>query len=65
MPKKHYSPRINRFLISVLYHEAKRRQIRMTQLVDDLLRQSLDKSKGWETAQQARIAEDPSQYRVE
>lgn len=62
---KYYSPRISRFLVSVLYHEAKTRHIPMTRLVDDLLRQSLDGSKGWETAQQARVAEDSSKYRVQ
>jgi hypothetical protein len=56
MQKKHYSPRINRFLISALYHEAKARKIPMTKLTDDLLRQSLRGSEGW------KIAESPPPY---
>jgi hypothetical protein len=56
MPKKHYSPKINRFLISALYHEAKARKIPMTRLTDDLLRQSLQGSEGW------RIAKAPPPY---
>jgi len=42
MPKfRYYSPRISRFLVSLLYHEAKRRQIPMTQLTDELLRKQI------------------------
>ena len=29
---RHYSPRISRFLVGVLYHEAKSRRIPMTKL---------------------------------
>jgi hypothetical protein len=58
MQRKHYSPKINRFLISVLYHEAKARRIPMTTLTDDLLRQSLQGTAGW------RIAESPAQAKV-
>lgn len=47
---KHYSPLISRFLVSVLYHEAKHQKIPMTKLVDVLLRQSLQGSAGWITA---------------
>ncbi|MCH7225096.1 hypothetical protein [Haloferula sp. A504] len=36
-----YSPRIERDLVSALYHEAKHRRIPMTKLVDDLLRPAL------------------------
>jgi len=59
---KHYSPALSRFLVSVLYHEAKHRHIPMTKLVDELLRQSLDGSKGWELTQESKVAEDPQQY---
>lgn len=59
---KHYSPRISRFLVSVLYHEAKRRQIPMTKLTDDLLRQQLIGSESWEEAQGTRVAEEPPPY---
>ncbi len=58
----HYSPRISRFLVSVLYHEAKRRQIPMTQLTDELLRQQLESSESWNQAQECRIAESPPSH---
>jgi hypothetical protein len=55
----HYSPTVSRFVVSVLYHEAKARKIPMTKLTDQLLRQSLEGTEGWKTAESARIAEDP------
>ena len=55
----HYSPVISRFLVCVLYHEAQRRKIPMTQLVDDLLRQSLSGSEAWLTAIALSLAADP------
>ena len=52
MPRsRHYSPVISRFLISVLYHEARARKIPMTKLTDQLLRQALMNSDGWRTAE--------------
>ena len=33
----HYSPAIDAFLVSVLYHETRRRGVPMTKLVDELL----------------------------
>jgi len=56
----HYSPRISRFLVSALYHEAKRRHIPMTKLTDELLHNQLAGSQGWIMAQETRIAENPS-----
>jgi len=47
---RHYSPHISRFVVSVLYHEAKNRKIPMTQLTDDLLLNALRGSPGWLTA---------------
>lgn len=38
---KHYSPQISRFLVSVLYFEAKARKIPMTKLTEELLKQAL------------------------
>ena len=58
MPKKHYSPRISRFLVSVLYHEAKRRQIPMTRLTDELLRQQLIGSPAWQMVEQLKRTQD-------
>jgi len=52
MPRpKHYSPEIERFLVSCLYHEARERRIPMTRLVNELLRQALDGSTGWRRAE--------------
>ena len=62
--QRHYSPKISRVLVSVLYHEARRRQIPMTKLTDELLRQQLVGSPSWEMAQETKIAEEQSQYRV-
>jgi hypothetical protein len=60
MPRqRHYSPEISRFLVSVLYHEAKRRKIPMTRLTNNLLTQQLSETESWQTAQNLKIAEDP------
>ncbi len=56
---RHYSPALSRFLVSVLYHEAQRRQMPMTKLTDHLLRQALRDSEGWRQAETLRVAEDP------
>ena len=61
MPRpRHYSPQLSRFMVSVLYHEAKARKIPMTRLTDDLLRQSLTDSEGWRQVESLRVAESPS-----
>lgn len=63
MPKaRHYSPQLSRFIVSVLYHEAKRRRIPMTRLTDQLLRQSLLSSESWTEAESLRVAESPPPY---
>ena len=63
MPRpRHYSPQLSRFMVSVLYHEAKRRKIPMTKLTDHLLRQSLVNSDGWNQAESLRVAESPPPY---
>jgi len=59
---RHYSPRISRFLVSVLYHEAKRRQIPMTKLTDELLRRQLTGCDSRDETQTARVAEEPPTY---
>ena len=56
----HYSPRISRFLVSALYHEARHRKMPMTRLTDELLHNQLAGSHGWNMAQETRIAENPS-----
>jgi hypothetical protein len=50
---RHYSPAIERFLVSVLYHEARHRKIPMTRLTNDLLKGALTHSVGWQLANQA------------
>jgi hypothetical protein len=44
---RHYSPVIDRFLVSVLYFDARRHGIPMTRRVDELLRKSLKDSEAW------------------
>ena len=51
---RHYSPAMSRFMVSVLYHEAKARSIPMTQLTDQLLRQALIDSRGWKIAESTK-----------
>ncbi len=46
----YYQPVISRALIAALFHEAKRRRLPMTRLVDRLLRECLHGTPGWETA---------------
>jgi len=55
---RHYSPQVSRFLVSVLYHQAKHRKIPMTKLTDELLQNALRGSPGWIQATTLRLAED-------
>ena len=65
MPRKrHYSPQISRFLVSVLYHEAKIRNLPMTKLTDHLLARSLRGSSSWQKAEASLIQESAAQYPV-
>jgi hypothetical protein len=48
MRPKHYSPAISRFLVSVLYHEAKGRGVHMTTLTNQLLSKILTGGEGWQ-----------------
>lgn len=51
MPRpQHYSPAIERFLVSVLYHEARHRKIPMTRLANEILKNGLADSPGWQLA---------------
>ncbi len=56
---RHYSPVISRFIVSVLYHEAKHRKVPMTQLTDELLFDALRDSQGWQTAISLKAIEVP------
>jgi hypothetical protein len=59
MPRpQHYSPVIDRFLVSVLYHEAKRRKKPMTALANELLSSALHDTESWQVAEQAMQLND-------
>ena len=54
MPRpQHYSPAIERFLVSVLYYEARQRKIPMTRLANEILKNGLANSPGWQLAMQS------------
>ena len=55
---RHYSPQLSRFLVSVLYHEAKHRKTPMTKLTDELLQNALRGTPGWIQATTLKLAED-------
>ena len=51
MPKAtHYTPPLNRFLVTALYHQAKLEHIPMTALVNRIVEQSLQGGEGWKRA---------------
>lgn len=50
---KHYSPAIDRFLVSALYHEAKGRGIPMTVLTNQIIQTGLQGTEGWRKAHEA------------
>ena len=54
----HYSPAIERFLVSVLYHEARHRNITMTRLANQILKAELAQSVGWQLALQSLNSPD-------
>jgi len=60
---RHYVPSVARPLISALYHEAKRRHIPMTRLLDTLIREAICGTPGWQKAQQdyPELAQQTSQ----
>lgn len=63
MRPKYYSPAIDRFLVSVLYHEARKRKRPMTALTNELLENALRDSESWQQAQAAMsLKEDPPPY---
>lgn len=49
--RSHYSPGIDRFLVTVLYHEAQRQRVPMTKLTNQLLEGSLKDSPAWKMAE--------------
>jgi hypothetical protein len=59
MPRPtHYSPTIDRFLISVLYHEARKRKQHMTVLTNTLLESALRDSDSWHQAESALVLKE-------
>jgi hypothetical protein len=50
---RHYSPVIERFLVSVLYHEARHRRVPMTRLTNEIIKRALTDSTGWQLASQS------------
>jgi len=64
MPRsKHYSPEIRRFLVSVLYHEAKGKGIPMTILANQVLQDGLKGTEGWRKAEESmRLQETTPPY---
>jgi len=57
---RHYTPVLSRFMVSVLYHEAKSKRMPMTKLTEHLLAQSLQGSESWAKAESSRVQENPS-----
>ena len=62
---KHYSPEIRRFLVSVLYHEARERGIPMTVLTNQILQDCLKGTEGWKKAEETmQIQETAPPYQT-
>lgn len=54
----YYSPSIRREVVSVLYHERRRRGIPMTKLVDEILTDALKATDSW------RMMEEPTEHKT-
>jgi hypothetical protein len=67
MPKAtHYTPPLSRFNVCALYHDAKKRGIPMTRLVNHLVEAGLKESASWKEAQeQMRMEEEETQYQTQ
>ena len=60
MPRPcHYSPVIERFLVSVLYHEARHRQMPMNRPTNEIIKRALANSAGWQLASQSLNSTGP------
>jgi hypothetical protein len=55
---KYYSPPIKRFLVSVLYHEARRQKKPMTVVTNGLLESALRNSDSWQQAESALVLKE-------
>jgi hypothetical protein len=61
---KHYSPQLNRFLVCVLYHEARKQKKPMTTVTSSLLEKALKGSESWAQAEAAMaLKESAPDYR--
>ncbi|MBA4150548.1 MAG: hypothetical protein H0X66_20745 [Verrucomicrobia bacterium] len=60
MAQKHYSPEIDRFLVSVLWHEGQKQKEPMTAVTNRLLEQALKDSDSWRQAQAAMSMQEPA-----
>jgi len=47
----HYVPAVSSFIIKAMWHEARHRRMPMTRLVDELLREALRGTRGWQLAE--------------
>lgn len=56
---RYYSPRLDRDLISSLYHTAKRRRVPMTTLASALVREGLARLSGSDECESASVREEP------
>jgi len=61
---RYYSPQLGRFLVCVLYHEARRRGQPMTTLANQLLESALAGSAGWREAEAAMVTETPARHQA-
>ena len=60
----HYSPVIRRFLVNVLYHEARHRRKPMTVLTSEILSEALQGTEGWRRAEEetSKLSENHPLY---
>jgi hypothetical protein len=56
---RHYSPQLDRQLITALYHAAKARRIPMTQLASSLVREGLERMGGHTENESSIVREEP------
>jgi len=56
---RYYSPRLERPLISALYHAAKARRIPMTQLASSLVREGLERMEERTESESPLVREEP------
>ena len=59
MQPRYYSPRLNRALISQLYHEAKRLRLPMTKLANQFVEEGLSRSREQNIVAEEPVAADP------